>query len=237
LRAHVNALFVSDRRKIFYSEVNFGGVSKNSMSHLQEIWSVSTQLNTAELLAYLIREKFAGRTVVTASLRSRSIVVLKMVADIDPATPVLFCRPGYEFEESRTYRDKIINLLGLTDVRFSDGRETEVASGDQDHVERMWMESENVPGQSFRIAHINKSLETFDCWISAVYHEANQPNIKHRVDLDGRLIRVNPILHWTQDEVREFMREHNLPYHQRAKRKQVEFKPDQVSEWAPYGAF
>lgn len=207
------------------------------MSQLQEIWSVSARLETPELLAYMIREKYAGRTIVTASLRARSIVVLKMVADIDPATPVLFCRPGYEFEESRTYREQIIGLLGLSDVRFTDGRETGVQPGDHDHVERMWIECENIPGESFRIAHINKSLEAFACWVSAVYHETRHPDVKHRVDLDGRLVRVDPILDWTQDDVREFMRKNKLPYHKRARRRQGEFKPDQVSEWAPYGAF
>lgn len=207
------------------------------MSQLQEIWSVTGQLETPELIAYLIREKYARRTIVTASLRARSIVVLKMVADIDPATPVLFCRPSYEFEESRTYREQIIDLLGLTDVRFTDGRESEVRPGDHDHMERMWVECENIPGECFMIAHINKSLEAFDCWISAVYHETHQPDVRHRVDLDGRVVRVNPLLRWTQEDVRQFMRANKLPYHKRAKRRQAEFKPDQVSEWAPFGAF
>jgi phosphoadenosine phosphosulfate reductase len=207
------------------------------MPQLQDIWSVSTRLDTPELLAYLIREQFAGKSIVTASLRGRSIVVLKMVADIDPTTPVLFCRPGHEFEESRTYREQIIDLLGLTNISFSEGREVEVRPGDHDHVERMWLESENVPGERFVMAHINKSLEAFDCWISAVYHDTRRADVKHRVDRDGRLVRVNPLLHWTQEDVRDFMREHKLPYHERAKRKQAEFKPDEISEWAPFGAF
>ena len=40
-----------------------------------------------------IEEKFAGKTLVTASLKAPSVVVLKLVADIDPATPVVFIYP------------------------------------------------------------------------------------------------------------------------------------------------
>ena len=43
-----------------------------------------------QLLRLLITDRFPGRTVITASLRAPSIVVLKMVADIDPVTPVVF---------------------------------------------------------------------------------------------------------------------------------------------------
>ena len=60
----------------------------------------------------LIEEKFAEKTLVTASLKAPSVVVLKLVADIDPATPVVFSIPGFQFLESGVYRKRIVELPG-----------------------------------------------------------------------------------------------------------------------------
>ena len=83
------------------------------MSVHQEIRSISPDLSTMDLLRYLIVERFPGKTLVTASLKAPSIVVLKMVADIDPTTPVAFCSPGYRFPESNEYRERILAVLHL----------------------------------------------------------------------------------------------------------------------------
>ena len=48
----------------------------------QEISALSRDLTTPELLRILIKEKFPGRAVAAASLRARSIFVLKMVTDM-----------------------------------------------------------------------------------------------------------------------------------------------------------
>ena len=44
--------------------------------------------------------EFAGRIAVVSSFGSQSAVLLAMVADIDPATPVLFLDTGQHFQET-----------------------------------------------------------------------------------------------------------------------------------------
>jgi hypothetical protein len=86
------------------------------MTIYQDIRSISPDLSAEELLRHLIVERFPGKTVVTASLKAPSVVVLKMVADIGRATPVVFCRRGFQFPESRAYRERIVALLGLENI-------------------------------------------------------------------------------------------------------------------------
>ncbi len=197
------------------------------MSLLQEIRSVSPGLSTPELLRFLIQDRFPGKTVATASLRAPSIVVLKMVADVDPACPVVFCHPGHLFPESLAYRERIVQQLGLTEVSTSSGREVEVVPGDQDHFERMWAEVKDGVGRVFEIVHLNETLAPYDCWISAVYHVPRPPEIRKRVDVYGRLIGIDPLVHWSKDDVRRFMREHELPFHPRAARPKPERRKEQ----------
>ena len=199
------------------------------MSLFQEIRSVSPDLADSDLLRFLIRDRFPGKTVVTASLRAPSVVVLKMVADIDAACPVVFCHPGHLFPESLAYRERIVKRLGLTNVSVSKGGEAEVTPNDQDHYEKMWAECQDGAGRVFEIVHLNETLAPYDCWISAVFHVPRPPEIRRRVDVDGRLIRIDPLVRWSKDDVRAFMREHELPFHPRA----IKRKPAPPSEARP----
>ncbi len=188
------------------------------MTLREDIRKISADMDTPALLRFLIEERFAGVTVVTASLRAPSIVVLKMVSDIDTSTPVVFCRRPPVFEASTEYRAQIVSHLGLQNVSVTDGRETEVAPGDKDHTERLWVQYKDMPGRSAQLLHLNESLRPYKCWINAVYHVPRDYLGKDRVEVDGRLIRVNPLARWTRDDVRAFMRTSNLPYHKMAKR-------------------
>jgi len=194
------------------------------MTLLTDIRSVSSKLATPDLLHYLITEKFPGKTVVTASLRARSVALLSMVADVNPETPIVFCRPGHLFPSSLAYRKRIIELLGLTNVSESEGYETAIDAGDQDHCERMWSESKDSTGRTFQIVHLNQTLAPYDCWISAVYNMDRPDTVRRRVDVEGRLLRVDPLLSWSQDDVHQHMAEKVIPFHPRVVRK-VKDKP------------
>ena len=71
------------------------------MTPRQEIRKISVDLTTPELLAYLVKERFPGEIVVTASLMASSVVVLKMISDIDPATATTIVLKKDGFREER----------------------------------------------------------------------------------------------------------------------------------------
>jgi len=64
---------------------------------LQEIREKTDGLSTAHMLHYLLEERFPGEVAVTASLKSPSIVVLKLISDIVPSTPVFFATRNQHF--------------------------------------------------------------------------------------------------------------------------------------------
>ena len=62
------------------------------MSIAEEIRQASVGMTAPEFLRFLLVDKFPRKTAVTSSLRARSIVVLNMIAKIDPTTRVIFCQ-------------------------------------------------------------------------------------------------------------------------------------------------
>ncbi len=201
------------------------------MSKLAALWETTSPLSTVELLRHLITERYVGRTVVTASLRARSVVVLKLISRIAPETPIVFCHAAQLYPESISYRERLIATLGLEDCRDVDSHvanldQSQPAPNDHDHVERIHADDLVGGGTVFELVHLNNSLADFDCWISAVYHEKPPAGIKHRVDLDGRLVKVNPLLRWSDADVRRFMLANELPYHPRV----AAVRPEQPAE-------
>ena len=191
------------------------------MSVFEDIRSASGDLSTPDLLRLLIKERFPENILVTASLKAPGVAVLKLVADIDPATPVVFCTRGFQFPASLEYRERIVDLLGLTNVSLTQGHEVNVLPGDHDHCEVMWVESPEGFGRSYEIVHLNETLAPYNCWVSrSITCAANRMSVT-RVDVQGRLIRVDPLIRWSKDDVRAFMRKYDLPFHPHVTRPKI----------------
>jgi len=191
------------------------------MSMLNQIRTDVHHLPAPKLLRFLLKEAFPGNAVVTASLRAPSIIVLKMVADIAPDTPVLFCQRGHIYPESMAYREKIIDILGLTNVTVTAGGAKSSTSDGFFQHEQMWVGTSVGDGRVRETVHLAEALAPYDCWISAVYHSQKPENITHRVDVCGEKIRVDVLRHRNTNDIRRFMRDHDLPFHPRAKHRKI----------------
>ncbi|CCQ73116.1 putative Phosphoadenosine phosphosulfate reductase CysH [Magnetospira sp. QH-2] len=197
------------------------------MTVLQDIRAYAESKDAFELLECLLKEKFPGKTVVTASLKAKSVVLLKMVAEIAPDTPVVFCHAQELYEESRAYRDKLVEQLGLTNVRESHGDRGAPDAKDTDHFECLWAEDPDGGGLIHECVHLNEVLAPFDCWISAVYADSpDQNQSRQRVDLDGRLFRVDALADWAPADVQTFLLDYDIPLHPRAQGNQKSTRRD-----------
>ncbi|HYS47064.1 MAG TPA: phosphoadenosine phosphosulfate reductase family protein, partial [Rhizomicrobium sp.] len=86
-------------------------------AHLKELQDKAAGRDAHGILELALTGEFAGKTAVVSSFGAESAVLLKLVADIDPNTPILFLNTGKLFGETLRYRDRLQDLLGLGDVR------------------------------------------------------------------------------------------------------------------------
>ncbi len=186
------------------------------MSSVEELQAATTDMNAEDLLRYLITEAFPAKTIVSASLRGRSVVLLQMVAKIDPSTPIVFCHAPNSHPDSQEFRAKLVSRLGLSAVRDTVDDEGDPLPGDCDHSESLWAEDPVDHTRVYATARLNRTLADFDCWVSGVYHGPYGGEAGPRIREEGRLLRIDPLAGWSQDDVRGFMKEHGLSYHPRA---------------------
>lgn len=181
-----------------------------------------------DLLTYLIKDKFAGKIAVTASLRARSIIVQQMISEIDPATPIIYCTAGKQFPEREDYRNMIIDRFGFTNVLNPVGKdEAVIHDGDTDHIEWVKARYDRTHGATQEAMHLNNTLSNYDAWISAVYHFDQDETVRSRVEREGQIVRVNPLIDWDVDRVQTFMTEFDLPL--------LELNKEQIDPNAKHG--
>jgi phosphoadenosine phosphosulfate reductase len=83
----------------------------------EELASVLRTASPAEVIATALQTFGRERLAVVSSFGTESAALLKVMADVDPAIPVVFLDTGWLFEETLAYRDTLIETLGLRDVR------------------------------------------------------------------------------------------------------------------------
>lgn len=169
-------------------------------------------LQGTDLIRPILTREFPGRAALTSSFGAEAAVLLHMVAAIDPATPVLFLDTGKLFDETLTYRDALIDRLGLRDVRTISPAAHEVEALDPaGDLHR------RAPDQCCfirKVAPLDRAIGGFDVWITGrkAFHSTGRAGLSAIEAGEGR-IKINPLLGWGPTEIDAYMDRHALPSH------------------------
>ena len=79
----------------------------------QELDRELRNASPADVIAAAVRAVGRERLAVVSSFGTESAALLKVVADVNAAIPVIFLDTGWLFEETLAYRDTLIATLGL----------------------------------------------------------------------------------------------------------------------------
>ncbi len=157
-------------------------------------------------------EAFPGQIALVSSFGTESAVLLHMVAQIDPATPVLFLDTGQLFGQTLDYRKSLAKTLGLTDVRDLRPEFQDLAV--HDPKADLWKTSTDACCQIRKVLPLDKALGGFDAWITGRkrYHGGSRLSLPVVEASEGK-IKVNPLANWTKVELDGYMTAHDLPAH------------------------
>ncbi|MFN4184623.1 MAG: phosphoadenosine phosphosulfate reductase family protein, partial [Hyphomonas sp.] len=83
-----------------------------------------------EILRAAISREWPGGLTYVSSFGAESVVMLALIAEVDPSLPIVFIDTGMHFPQTLDYRDKLIAHLGLTSVRTTHPDKAEVKAVD-----------------------------------------------------------------------------------------------------------
>lgn len=166
----------------------------------------------ADIVAEGQRAVGRGRIAVASSFGIESATLLKIVADVDPAIPVLFLDTDWLFPETLAYRDSLVARLGLTDVRTITPSSEAVAA--RDPARNLWAVDPDACCQLRKVEPLAEVLGDFDAWINGrKRYQGGERTAIPIVESEGSRLKFNPLARVTPADIVKMFRAWDLPRH------------------------
>jgi phosphoadenosine phosphosulfate reductase len=166
----------------------------------------------AEIIAAAVHSVPRGRLVVVSSFGTESAVLLKHVADVDRALPVLFLDTGWLFPETLAYRDLLVARLGLTKVRTISPPPADLAAKDPDGD--LWSRNADACCDLRKVASLAAELGAFDAWINGrKRYQGGQRSHLAPVEIEGARLKFNPLAGLGPADIEAVFEQASLPRH------------------------
>jgi phosphoadenosine phosphosulfate reductase len=166
----------------------------------------------AEVIESALKIIGRERLAVVSSFGTESAALLKVMADVDPAIPVIFLDTGWLFEETLAYRDTLIATLGLRDVRSIKPLEQTLSREDPDR--ELWFSDPDACCRIRKVEPLARALAPFSAWINGRkrFQGGGRADIPV-VEEDGARLKFNPFANVSREWIEAIYREANLPPH------------------------
>ena len=145
-----------------------------------------------------------------SSFGAESAVLLHMIAQVKPDTPILFLDTGMLFGQTLDYRQQLAAKLGLTDVRDLRPRFEDLAVGDPNAD--LWKTDTDACCHIRKVLPLDSALDGFGGWITGRkrFHGGARMSLPVVEESEGKL-KFNPLANWTKTELDAYAAEHDLP--------------------------
>ena len=170
------------------------------------------EASPAEVVEAALKAVGREHLALVSSFGTESAALLKVMADVDPAIPVVFLDTGWLFEETLAYRDTLIATLGLHDVRSIKPLEEALSREDPDR--ELWFTNPDACCRIRKVEPLARALKPFSAWINGRKRfqggvRADIPVVEH----DGVRLKFNPFANSSRDEIEAIYKLANLPPH------------------------
>lgn len=170
-----------------------------------------------EIIRYIIEKTGADKIALASSLSIEDQVLTDMLLKINPKARVFFIDTGRHFQE--TY-----NLMEETMRRYQFNYEVyapksgELETMVSKYGPNFFYESVELRKKCCEIRKVNplkRVLSTVDGWICGLRREQSLTRQELEIfewDKGHSIYKINPIVYWTEENIWEYIKKHNVPY-------------------------
>ncbi len=170
-----------------------------------------------EVLAYFL-EVFKGKIAFASSMGAEDQVITEMIANLDREAKIFTLDTGRMFPE--TY-----DIIDRTNARYKIN--IQIYFPEREQVEKMVNEKginlfyESIENRKEcchirKIVPLKRALEGQEVWISGLRRSQSVTRKEVKLvewDEGNGLIKLNPLIEWTEEQVWEYINKNNIPYH------------------------
>ena len=154
-----------------------------------------------------------GGIALVSSFGAESVVLLHMLSVMDRSVPVLFLDTEMLFPETLAYQVEVTQKLGLTNVQVIRPDREQTFLRDPDG--QLHRSDPDACCALRKTVPLQNALAGYDAWITGRkrFQGAKRMELDFFESEADLRIKVNPLVHWTRDDVQDYMINNRLPRH------------------------
>ena len=165
-----------------------------------------------EILRWAVDSFFPKLTMATA-FGPEGNCIIHMLAEIEPRVRIFNLETGYQFPETLELRERIKERYGI-EVEFI-RPELSVDAYEEEHGGPLYVHRPDQCCYDRKVLPLRRAVAGYKAWISAI--RKDQTADRGRADIvqwDAKfeLVKINPLLQWTKNDVWKFILDHDIPY-------------------------
>jgi phosphoadenosine phosphosulfate reductase len=156
---------------------------------------------------------FHPRLTMATAFGAEGCCLIHMLAEIEPAVRLFNLDTGYQFAETLELRERLKERYGMAVEPIQP--ELTVAEYEAEHGGPLYPHRPDQCCHDRKILPLRGALVGYDAWISAIRRDqTNHRAVARPVQWDAKfgLVKVNPLLGWTTQDVWKFVTQHDVPY-------------------------
>lgn len=167
------------------------------------------------LLRAMIKEEFPGKIALISSFGADAALLLSMVAEVDPYTPVFFLETEKHFPETLDYVNTLTRQLRLRNVQWLKPDPALVARIDEKGD--LWSTAPNRCCWMRKVEPLDRAVREMRLEALITGRKRYQTSERAKlsnIELDDKgIFRINPLAYYSKDRQREEMALRGLPPH------------------------
>jgi phosphoadenosine phosphosulfate reductase len=180
-----------------------------------EIQTASAALaeETPENILRWAAHTFGQQLTMATAFGAEGCCLIHMLAEIAPWLRIFNLDTGYQFRETLELRERIKNRYGI-EVEMIQPDLT-VAAYEAEHGGPLYRHRPDQCCHDRKMVPLRRAVKGYHAWISAIRRDQTADRGKASVvqwDAKFELVKVNPLLSWTQKDVWGYIVKHDVPY-------------------------
>lgn len=163
-------------------------------------------------------EQYGPRIILACSFGAEDVVLADMMLRINPRSVLFYLDTDFLFPETYTVRDRIIKHYQLSNDQIIHMKSALTpAEQATQHGEALWVRNPDQCCQLRKIDPLTRILSKYAAWVTGIRRDQSPSRAQARlVEWDAKfgLVKFNPLVAWSWEQVWEYIRTHNVPYNE-----------------------
>lgn len=177
-------------------------------------WSADMEERSApDILRWAVDEFFPDLTMACSFGGPSGMVLLDMIAQIEPRVEVFYLDTEFLFPETYETRDRAMERYGITPVAYESKLTPERQAAE--YGDELWLRDPDLCCALRKVEPNARALEGKRAWVTGIRRDQGSGRADAQVvqwDEKFGLVKVLPLARWTEGDVWSYIVRHDVPY-------------------------